>query len=129
LKFVKYYLKYFYLRGKNEQVAVPRYTVDTACSSKPRVEERYMHFSETTRNYEDMLIVYSTIPGYVSYRDEYNGSWFIQILCEVFMNYAHKVHVQELFYMVSIMKPYGNLIISIIPNEFVFIYVATFHTD
>lgn len=54
------------------------------------------------RNYEDMLIVYSTIPGFVSYRDEYNGTWFIQILCEVFMNYAHKVHVRELFDMVGI---------------------------
>ncbi|KAJ8676109.1 hypothetical protein QAD02_011895 [Eretmocerus hayati] len=88
-------------RGENEQVAVPRYKIDAATTSRPVIEEPYIHFSDTMRNYEDMLIVYATIPGYVSYRDEFNGSWFIQVLCEVFMNYAHKVPVQELFYMID----------------------------
>ncbi|OXU20628.1 hypothetical protein TSAR_006461 [Trichomalopsis sarcophagae] len=88
-------------RGSNEQVAVPRHAIDAVTNNLPRIEEAYVQFSETMRNYEDMLIVYSTIPGFVSYRDEYNGTWFIQILCEVFMNYAHKVHVRELFDMID----------------------------
>ena len=55
----------------------------------------------STRNYADTLIAYATLPGYVSYRDTYNGSWFIQILCEVFMNHAYDMHVQDLFNMVK----------------------------
>lgn len=88
-------------RGDNQQYAVPRYRTDTATPSRPRIEEQYVNFSDTLRDHEDMLIVYSTIPGYVSYRDQFNGSWFIQILCEVFMNHAYKFHVQDLFSMVS----------------------------
>lgn len=95
-------------RGSNEQVAVSRHAIDAVTNTLPRIEEGYVQFSETMRNYEDMLIVYSTIPGFVSYRDEYNGTWFIQILCEVFMNYAHKVHVRELFDMVSIKNIENN---------------------
>ena len=66
------------------------------------------------RNYEDMLIVYSTIPGYVSYRDELNGSWFIQVLCEVFMNYADKVHIRDLFDMVKFKIKFMNFKIFIV---------------
>ena len=35
-----------------------------------------------TPNEQDFLIVYSTIPEYLSWRNRYNGSWFIQALCE-----------------------------------------------
>uniref|UniRef100_A0A3B3ZG64 Caspase-3 n=1 Tax=Periophthalmus magnuspinnatus TaxID=409849 RepID=A0A3B3ZG64_9GOBI len=31
----------------------------------------------------DFLYAYSTAPGYYSWRNTYNGSWFIQSLCEV----------------------------------------------
>ena len=33
--------------------------------------------------YGDLMVAYSTIPGFVSWRDSRNGSWFIQDLCEV----------------------------------------------
>ena len=33
--------------------------------------------------YGDLMVAYSTIPGFVSFRDPTNGSWFIQDLCEV----------------------------------------------
>lgn len=56
---------------------------------------------ETMRNYEDMLIAHATLPGYVAFRDNITGSWFIQILCEVFMKYAHNTHVQDLLNMVN----------------------------
>ena len=88
-------------RGKNEQAVVVNHRCATdiiATSSKS--ERQYSLSPETIRKYEDMLIVYSTIPGYVSYRDSIVGSWFIQILCEVFMNHAYNVHLQDLFYMV-----------------------------
>jgi len=37
---------------------------------------------------EDMIIAYSTIPGYVSQRDHETGTWFIQALVETFMDKA-----------------------------------------
>ena len=55
----------------------------------------------TVRNYEDTLIAYATVPGYFAYRDKSNGSWFIQILCEVFMNHANKYHIEDLLKMVK----------------------------
>ena len=33
--------------------------------------------------WEDMLIAYSTLPGYVSNRDHYRGTWFIESICKV----------------------------------------------
>ena len=30
-----------------------------------------------------MLIAYSTLPGYVSNRDHYRGTWFIESICKV----------------------------------------------
>ena len=30
-----------------------------------------------------MVIAYSTLPGYVSNRDHYMGTWFIESICKV----------------------------------------------
>ena len=40
------------------------------------------HFIWSRPTWEDMIIAYSTIPGYASLRDHYNGTWFIQSLVE-----------------------------------------------
>ncbi|XP_011873537.1 PREDICTED: caspase-1 [Vollenhovia emeryi] len=91
-------------RGKKRQkgVAHNRITTDTCVSVKPTDEPglEIPHY-QTTRNYSDMLVVQSTLPGYVSYRDSITGSWFIQILCKIFMNHAHTNHVLDLFSMID----------------------------
>ncbi|XP_075992952.1 death regulator Nedd2-like caspase [Anticarsia gemmatalis] len=53
------------------------------------------------RLYSDILIAHSTLPGLVSYRDGKLGSWYIQVLCEVFAAHAHHVHVDELLTLVD----------------------------
>ncbi|XP_011500855.1 PREDICTED: caspase-1 isoform X2 [Ceratosolen solmsi marchali] len=83
-------------RGIKHQKAVSRSVTDTVTAEFSDTEQPY---NLSSRNYEDTLIAYATLPGYVSYRDTYNGSWFIQILCEVFMNYACERHIQDLFVM------------------------------
>ncbi|XP_014211578.1 caspase Dronc [Copidosoma floridanum] len=83
-------------RGNTHQKAVSRNVTDTISTEHPDSEQPY---DLSSRNYEDTLIAYATLPGYVSYRDKYTGSWFIQILCEVFMNYACERHIQDLFVM------------------------------
>lgn len=59
------------------------------------------HFTNSTvRNYADILVAHSTLPGYVSFRDRKTGSWYIQLLCSIFMQHAHEFHIQDLFLMV-----------------------------
>lgn len=62
---------------------------------------RKVNGNETMRNYADMLVAYATLPGHAAFRDKITGSWFIQILCEVFMNYAYKTHLQDLLNVVK----------------------------
>lgn len=50
---------------------------------------------------DDMLIAHSTLPHYKSHRDIYVGSWYIQLICEVFMLHAHDTDVEEMLKMVD----------------------------
>ncbi|ESO89226.1 hypothetical protein LOTGIDRAFT_105903, partial [Lottia gigantea] len=46
----------------------------------------------------DFLFSYSTVPGYYSWRNNQEGSWFIQALCIVLENYGFKM---ELLHMLT----------------------------
>ncbi len=82
------------LKGK------PKFIIFNACrgEKKDEGESEYMMTDEepTQQNviqikdpiWQDMLIVYSSIPGYVSFRDPTTGTRFIQTLVKVFMNNA-----------------------------------------
>ena len=48
----------------------------------------------------DIFITYSSIPGYVSMRDLDQGTWLVQVLCEVFAKFAHSHTLQDLHRMV-----------------------------
>uniref|UniRef100_V9KNT3 Caspase 9, apoptosis-related cysteine protease n=1 Tax=Callorhinchus milii TaxID=7868 RepID=V9KNT3_CALMI len=49
----------------------------------------------------DILVSYSTFPGYVSWRDKNEGSWYMKTLVEVFSEYAHLEDLQRLLTMVT----------------------------
>ncbi|KAK0175254.1 hypothetical protein PV327_009017 [Microctonus hyperodae] len=55
----------------------------------------------TARNYADILVAHSTLPGHVSNRDKKTGTWYIQLLCSIFMHHAHEFHIQDLFLMID----------------------------
>ena len=44
----------------------------------------------------DYLLAYATIPGYVSWRNNENGSWFVSALVNVFMEMADKEHLLDM---------------------------------
>ncbi|XP_053995481.1 putative inactive caspase B [Hylaeus anthracinus] len=94
-------------RGDKLQTSlkVPRHTTDTTqlriSNSNDEMIKVKMNDNETMRNCADMFVVHATLPGHVAFRDKITGSWFIQILCEVFMNYAHTTHLQDLLNMVD----------------------------
>ena len=51
---------------------------------------------------EDILIAYSTIPGYVANRDTVRGSWFIECICKVFMTYSATTDIRDMLDKVSL---------------------------
>jgi caspase 7 len=56
-----------------------------------------MHYTKTDDNamsykipsHADFLIAYSTIPGFYSWRNTTDGSWFVQALCDVLQRNGH----------------------------------------
>jgi len=57
--------------------------------------------SRARPTWEDMIIAYSTIPGYASLRDHYTGTWFIQSLVQVFQEHCHNTELIDLLRMTS----------------------------
>lgn len=49
----------------------------------------------------DMLMCFSTAPGYSAFRDPRNGSWFINAVTNVFMTHASQQHVVNLMIKVG----------------------------
>lgn len=49
----------------------------------------------------DMKICYSTVSGYNAFRDPVEGSWYVQIMCQVFAEHAHDTHLEDLLKIVG----------------------------
>lgn len=56
---------------------------------------------ETLPAEADMLVAYSTVPGYVSWRNLQKGSWFVQAIVDVFSAYAHDEDVVTMLVRVN----------------------------
>ncbi|XP_029441007.1 caspase-3 isoform X2 [Rhinatrema bivittatum] len=49
----------------------------------------------------DILFAYSTVPGYYSWRNTVNGSWFIQSLCEMLNRHAKELELMHILTRVN----------------------------
>uniref|UniRef100_A0A673LVE0 Caspase-3 n=1 Tax=Sinocyclocheilus rhinocerous TaxID=307959 RepID=A0A673LVE0_9TELE len=49
----------------------------------------------------DFLYVYSTAPGYYSWRNVANGSWFISSLCEMLSKYSKQLEIMQIMTRVN----------------------------
>uniref|UniRef100_A0A3B1JAA1 Centromere protein U n=2 Tax=Astyanax mexicanus TaxID=7994 RepID=A0A3B1JAA1_ASTMX len=49
----------------------------------------------------DFLYVYSTAPGYYSWRNTANGSWFISSLCEMLAKYGRELEIMQIMTRVN----------------------------
>ncbi|XP_070769009.1 caspase-3-like [Enoplosus armatus] len=49
----------------------------------------------------DFLYAYSTAPGYYSWRNTYNGSWFMQALCEMLQRYRGQLELMQIMTRVN----------------------------
>nr|XP_046468654.1 caspase Dronc isoform X1 [Neodiprion pinetum] len=78
---------------ESDEVGISRHEIDTSQMTPENPSAQPIG----SREYSDMLVAFSTLPGFASYRDTLNGSWFIQAFCEVVMNHAHDTDLLRLF--------------------------------
>lgn len=57
--------------------------------------------SETIPVEADFLYVYSTAPGYYSWRNTSNGSWFMQSLCELLQRHRGELEIMQIMTRVN----------------------------
>ncbi|XP_021932824.1 caspase-2-like isoform X2 [Zootermopsis nevadensis] len=65
---------------------------------------RMQHDGSTSivhRRMSDILTGYSTLPGFSSNRDIYLGTWYIQAICEIFMEHACDTDIEDMLKMVD----------------------------
>ncbi|XP_017784731.1 PREDICTED: caspase Dronc-like [Nicrophorus vespilloides] len=75
-------------RGKNLDYGVSRVQSDTALSPSAPLPK--------ISTLSDLLVINSTLLNYESHRDIYVGTWYIQLMCEVFMEHSHNTHVEDM---------------------------------
>lgn len=51
--------------------------------------------------FSDIKICYGTLPGFKSFRDPQEGSWYIQVLCDVFAEHAHDTPLDDLLKIIG----------------------------
>lgn len=49
----------------------------------------------------DFLIAYSTVAGHYSWRNSTNGSWFVQTLCDVLLEYGMQLEIMQILTIVN----------------------------
>jgi hypothetical protein len=59
--------------------------------------------SVVLRTISDVLIGYSALPGLLSNRDIYLGTWYIRAICEVFMDRACDTDIEDMLKLVSLL--------------------------
>ncbi|KAF3693555.1 Caspase-3 [Channa argus] len=69
-----------------------------ACTETDSVAEEK---SERIPVEADFLYAYSTAPGYYSWRNTFNGSWFIQSLCQILEMYKGKLDLMQIMTRVN----------------------------
>uniref|UniRef100_A0A8C5LLU0 Caspase-3 n=1 Tax=Leptobrachium leishanense TaxID=445787 RepID=A0A8C5LLU0_9ANUR len=52
---------------------------------------------------QDFLLAYSTVPGYVAWKNTINGSWFIQSLCKILKENGNELELQQILTRVNCM--------------------------
>ncbi|CAH1794547.1 unnamed protein product [Owenia fusiformis] len=56
----------------------------------------------------DIMIAYSTVPGHFSWRNNVDGSWFIQALCRVLKEHSHDMDLMHMMTFVNQIVAYEH---------------------
>ncbi|XP_019617954.1 PREDICTED: uncharacterized protein LOC109465244 [Branchiostoma belcheri] len=74
---------------------------DTFRKDETAIPDTNRTFAARVPNLTDVYLAYSTTPGHVSWRDCAGGSWFIQVLVSVFLQYAATKDINQLMTKVN----------------------------
>jgi hypothetical protein len=66
------------------------------------------HTTDVLRRMDDILIGYSTLPGFLSNRDIQLGTWYIQAICKVFKERACNMDIEDMLKMVSLLSLFNS---------------------
>jgi len=84
-----------------EEYCVTRTTAELLTAAFPSDKAERFVEPETLPAEADMLVAYSTVPGYVSWSNLQKGSWFVQALVDVFSAYAQTEDVVSMLIRVN----------------------------
>jgi caspase-like apoptosis-related cysteine protease len=56
----------------------------------------YTEADHSGPDWTDMIVCYSTIPGYASIRSESSGTWFGYTLAHQIAEHAHEMHLEDI---------------------------------
>ena len=85
-------------RGSQEEKGV---VVDSPTSVNEQPTASATNDKITIADHADILMAYSTVSGYLSYRNEYDGSRFVQCIVEVFREFAGHEDLLSMLIMVN----------------------------
>lgn len=63
--------------------------------------ERNEQQETNVATFSDIKICYGTLPGFQAFRDPNDGSWYIQVLCDVFAEHAHDTELDVLLKIIG----------------------------
>ena len=87
--------------GHVEEAPVVQRTLSLLNAALPRDGRPETVEPETLPAEADMLVAYSTVPGYVSWNNLQKGSWFVQAIADVFSAHAHTEDVVSMLIRVN----------------------------
>merc|ERR1711976_439247 len=92
--------------GPSEEILEDKqYNNSTTHKQNSTLSTRYsdMDNINLTRDpsFEDIFVSFATIPTYVAYRNNLKGSWFVQCLCRVFMQFSCSENLDTLLLRVT----------------------------
>ena len=76
-------------------------TTDAPSKDNQKSKEYFRDVKITLPIEADFLFGHATVTGFYAWRHSIHGSWFIQTLCEVFRQHAHKLEIMQMFARVN----------------------------